>query len=277
MCTGSVRDAYAQSSSSGGANIEVDAAALFELGISLVEARRFEEALHAFDLAHRLAPHPDVLFNLGLVQFELKLMSGATVSLTEYLATTPDVDTPQRKEARRVLDVVSTAHQEPHPASDVVVEAVPGGEPAVSVRREAEVMPRHSTRPATSPNAVAPSNTAVYTLLATGVVMLVGGGLLFWWSDQDAQEAKQRMTSLEAPEGVIKSQDQLRMALSYERDMSRLEARLETSATLDWVALATAGVGLFATGTGAYLGYRGGQNTPPVGSMPRQIAWRVTW
>jgi hypothetical protein len=64
------------------------ARAHFDRGLSLVDAKRFEEAAAEFQTAHGLRPHPLVLYNLGMAQAAARRPARAIAALSEYLATT---------------------------------------------------------------------------------------------------------------------------------------------------------------------------------------------
>lgn len=265
------------------ANEEMAAATLFELGVSLVETKRFDEALGAFDLAYRLAPHPDVLFNLGLVQFELKKMRDARATLERYLEITPEEETSQRLQARRVLGLASQVVEEAaKPATSVALSApssaATSGPPFTPPPPRVVAPPRPAT-PVARERIVPASRTAANVLIGTGAVLLLGGGSLWGWSSREAAEAQQELSILERtpPAKRITSQLQLQQTFSYEHDRARLEATLERSATFDWLALALGGVGLVAAGTGVYLGYWDEPQTAMVRLSPRELAWGVTW
>ncbi len=284
VCSAGGWVAHAQPQASSPTNEETSAATLFELGVSLVEAKRFDEALGAFDLAYRLAPHPDVLFNLGLVQFELKKMRDARATLERYLEITPEEETSQRLQARRVLGLASLVIEKE--ASPAAAAPLPGrsepvatsGPPYTQAAPQVVAPPRRAS-PAVPEAIVPPSRAAANVLIGTGTVLLLGGGSLWWWSSTEAAVAQQELAILERtpPAKEITSQLQLQQTLSYEQDRARLEATLERTATLDWLALALGAVGLMATGAGVYLGYWDEPQTAMVRLSPRELAWGMKW
>ncbi len=68
----------------------------FQRGVAAFQRRTWATALEAFQQAYRLAPHPSVRVNMANCYVELGRPVEAIFHFEQYLAETPDVETPQR-------------------------------------------------------------------------------------------------------------------------------------------------------------------------------------
>jgi hypothetical protein len=262
---------------------QMDAAALFELGISLVRSKRFEQALHAFDLAYRLAPHPDVLFNLALVQVELKQTNEARVSLEQYLQMTGEHDGPQTQQARRLLDSLPGVQPASPlaPSDRPTTEAgalAPAPTPVVSTTRPTDIVvtPQRKHPPSALPTKPESSSTKI--LIGTGALLLIGGGTLWWWADDVATEARDKMAALDdaAPSRRVTSQEQLDQVVAYARERSKQETTADDAERLRWLGITSGAIGLAALAAGTYLGYWGSDRVSTRIALDH-VTWTLKW
>lgn len=68
----------------------------FQRGVAAFQRRAWEDALESFQQAYRLAPHPSVRVNMANCYVELRRPVEAIFHFEQYLAETPDAETPQR-------------------------------------------------------------------------------------------------------------------------------------------------------------------------------------
>lgn len=68
----------------------------FQRGVGAFQRRAWEDALESFQQAYRLAPHPSVRVNMANCYVELRRPVEAIFHFEQYLAETPDAETPQR-------------------------------------------------------------------------------------------------------------------------------------------------------------------------------------
>lgn len=266
------------------ASAQQDAARLFELGLAWLEQHRFAEAVQAFELAYRLAPHPDVLYNIALVQLELARLDAAEASLRQLLESVPADDVARRSEAQRLLDSIATRREEakppelPAPSSSSPVTPVHEARPnrPTSSNNTAHSM----TQPSLLSDAQQPKQrdlTLPVAFAAVGVALMGGGFALWWWNDDRYEGAMSRRSQLTttAPDQRITDREQLATVLTYERELSATRATLDTVAPVDWVALSSVAVGALCAGAGVYF-YATGPTTSLTVSA-RGMAWRATW
>lgn len=84
------------------------AQAEFERGVALFEHHDLAGALAAFEQAYALQPHPELLYNIGVVQLELGDSAAATRSLARYLVEGgDDVSARRRREVESHLEVLA--------------------------------------------------------------------------------------------------------------------------------------------------------------------------
>lgn len=84
------------------------AQAEFERGVALFEHHDLAGALAAFEQAYELQPHPELLYNIGVVQLELGDSAAATRSLARYLVEGGDeVSARRRREVESHLEVLA--------------------------------------------------------------------------------------------------------------------------------------------------------------------------
>lgn len=84
------------------------AQAEFERGVALFEHHDLAGALAAFEQAYELQPHPELLYNIGVVQLELGDSAAATRSLARYLVEGGnEVSARRRREVESHLEVLA--------------------------------------------------------------------------------------------------------------------------------------------------------------------------
>jgi hypothetical protein len=81
------------------------AAKHFQRGVGFYAESDYRAALIEFNRAYALVPNPDVLYNLGETQYELRDYAGALIAFERYLAETVDAN-PHHKEVARQIDVL---------------------------------------------------------------------------------------------------------------------------------------------------------------------------
>lgn len=233
---------------------KVEAGRLFELGLEWAIAERYQDAVVAFDLANRLAPHPDVTFNLALALIEVGRWEEARGSLLQYLGNPPQQLT-RRNEAEALLDKVNARLEQSKP--DV-------SEPLAPVDVEAEVTEPPSRGPAPSQlplNIPEPSlrgtNLGSTLMFGTGVVLVgTGAGLWLWnWRATGNALSERKRMDANAPDKDVASTLELERVLNFERERARTQARLDLAPTLDWVAASSVAVGVAILGVSIYLGF----------------------
>ncbi len=252
-------------------NTKAEAANLFELGISWVAQERYEDALEAFTLANRLAPHPDVTYNLALVQVELKLWEDARRSLLQYLngpsrgwTLVPEATDLLRKVDQELSKAAAkSASLSPPPR-------VASPDPSSSTM---QVFPKPTT-----PGHSDEQNLAAYVLLGTGAVLIGGAAAFWWWNHERMVEALAERGRLDAspPDRNITSSDQLHRVLAFERERARAQAQVDIASKLDWVAISSAALGAVAVGASIYLGFHA-HDSVTIAAAGNQLKAEIVW
>jgi len=144
---------------------------LFEQGDAAYAEGRYEDALAAFEEAHRLSPRPRLLFNIGNALERLGRLGDAADALEKYLAHAKPVE-------RDVLEKrIQNLRKRAVPTTKIELEEEP--EPKPAVRAEAKQPERKA--PSKPPQADAPAaadTTLGWVLLGAGGAAL-GAGAIF--------------------------------------------------------------------------------------------------
>lgn len=213
----------------------------FERGVAYASARDLERARHAFEQAYFIQPHPDVLYNLGIVCADLGDLGAARAHLLRYLDSAAPGE--QRTEAERTLGTI------------VLREAAHGGSRSAEGGSTTVAPPVHrapSTAPPSVANAGTPQSRSQSTgtgptlvLASAGVALLVGAAGVAVWNSDRYDDAKREKLDLDAhpPDTLLNEQQEVEAALVFTRRSERNAALFDSVRQFDVVAWTAAGLG----------------------------------
>jgi hypothetical protein len=266
----------------------LDADGHFKKAVQLANASEFEGALAEFEAAFTLSQHPRVLYNMAKVALEMQDRGRAVAYLERYLSwkATP-LPEAEAKEVRETLAALQangkatggearTPEVLPEPglsppevASSAALLSQPdekqaGGSAANGPTTAPKSMPER-TAGGTPPGGRLPEprrplqaaargvNVPAVVLLAAGGGVLVAGGGVWLWNDNEYRSALEERTQLrEHPPTATKPSD-LGDAVDYGRRVGRNQERLGDVHQLDILAWSMMGVGVLCIATSVWM------------------------
>lgn len=278
---------------------EADPDEHYRHGVELAKTGKLNEAREEFKAAFALRPHARVSYNLAKLSLELGEKPQAISYLRTYLmfdqsqlppaqvaevkSTLAELEGEVRAEQPAATALPEVAEQSgkatPAPERATSGAAPPGQKLAPAERVVLPPQPPSATPQARGkrfePRAIAiSSQLPELALTSAGVAVLLGGVGLWFWNDNEYEQALQEHAELErnAPPDAV-------TALDYDRSMDHTYAvgrnaeRFDSVQRLDILAWTAIGVGAVTTATGAWLLFNPAESRIVVGSRSVGIRW----
>lgn len=259
----------------------------YEKALALLESDALKEARQEFEEAYAASPHPDVLYNLGMVCLELEDHVAAARYFESFLAQSEadDASDQQRSNARRLLLSMAAQAESDEPARERSDE--PRGsnesreEPTEATPNERVPPPQEATHqdvPHSSPSprpslskderrSLAETEHAgarSQALRSVGLTLsAVGGGLLATSAAilirnqvlaGQASREREELASSRPPATIAPGDEEgLSEVIDYEAARSQNERTFDSIRQMDIVAGVTGAVGAVVLGTGLSL------------------------
>lgn len=227
---------------------------IYASGVEAFDAKRFSEALTAFEEAYLLDPVPILLYNIARAHEELGAFKEASRYLTRYLDRVPKAD--DRAQIEQRLNLLQSAINA-EKAADVARAD------AESARADADAARAAQSRAEEGANANArlvapapePSNWLAWTFMGTGSAMVLLGGLSWVGASKSVDDAQMVIDAVDGS------------ATAAQRDAYEdAKSKAESQAASGW---AFVGLGVAAGLVGYWL-YEGEAEpmSPSVGIVP---------
>jgi hypothetical protein len=180
-----------------------EAERLFQQGLKAYDAREFARAIESFEAAYRLAPLPEILFDIGMAQRGLGDCPRAAKAFDAFIAAVPSSDPllPRARERRAELGscaaATTTTKVEPPAPSQAQAdqpESPDPAAPATALPGPANTQPEPPTLvaapAAANPDRGSKSSPWRYTCVASlsSTAVLTTAGLVFGWQARVAQQ-----------------------------------------------------------------------------------------
>lgn len=277
---------------------EADPDEHYRHGVELAKTGKLNEAREEFKAAFALRPHARVSYNLAKLSLELGEKPQAISYLRTYLMFEQSQLPPEQvAEVKSILAELEGEVRAEQPAAtdspgvtgqngtqtsapERATSAAPppgqkgaAAEPVVALPQPSSAAPQARGK-RLEPRSVQVSQLPELALTSAGVAVLLGGVGLWFWNDNEYEQALQEHAELERnePPSAI-------TAVDYDRSMEHTYAvgrnaeRFDSVQRLDILAWTAIGVGAVTTATGAWLLFNPTESRIVVGSRSVGIRW----
>jgi tetratricopeptide (TPR) repeat protein len=265
---------------------EADPDEHYRHGVELAKTGKLNEAREEFKAAFALRPHARVSYNLAKLSLELGEKPQAISYLRTYLMFEQSQLPPEQvAEVKSILaELEGEVRAEQPAATDSPGVTGQDGTETSAPERATSAAPPPGQKSAAAepvvalrrlePRSVQVSQLPELALTSAGVAVLLGGVGLWFWNDNEYEQALQEHAELERnePPSAI-------TAVDYDRSMEHTYAvgrnaeRFDSVQRLDILAWTAIGVGAVTTATGAWLLFNPAESRLVVGSRSVGIRW----